>query len=142
MAQAKVGDKVRIHYCGILGDATPFDYSLEEEPFEFTIGREMVLSGLEKAVIGMSEGETKTILVPPEDGFGHYRRDLLTIVERSQIPDYIDIEVGKEVTLPLHDGTTAIFTIKDIFGDKITLDGNHPLAGKQLIFRIRLLEIL
>ena len=82
MAQAKVGDTVKVHYEGLLDDGSVFDSSIGGEPFEFVIGQEMVIPGFENAVVGMSVAETKSVAIPPEEGFGDYSEDLQITMER------------------------------------------------------------
>lgn len=142
MAQAKAGDKVRVHYSGSLEDGTIFDSSLEKEPLEFTLGREMVIPGFENAVVEMNEGDTKTVTIPPEDAYGHRREELVVDIEKSRIPPSIDPQLGMVLQVSSHDGTIAVVTVTDITEDTVTLDGNHPLAGEELIFEIKLLEIV
>jgi peptidylprolyl isomerase len=143
MAQAKAGDKVRVHYTGTLEDSTIFSSTHEEdEPFEFTIGQENVLQSFSNAVIGMNEGETKAISVPPEDGYGQHRREFVFEMKRAQAPAEIELEVGKRLQVRLRGGATAIATIMDITEDSVILDANDPLAGKTLKFEIELVKIL
>jgi peptidylprolyl isomerase len=142
MARAKMGDKVRVRYRGYLNDGTMFDSSSEMEPLEFTIGEEVVIPGFEQAVIGMREGDTKGISISPEDGFGPRRKDLILIVNRSHIPSYINPHLGMNLEIRSYSGGTASVTITDIKDETITLDGNHELAGKELNFKIELIEIV
>jgi FKBP-type peptidyl-prolyl cis-trans isomerase 2 len=142
MAQAKKGDIVRVHYRGLLQDGTVFDSSLEREPFEFTLGQGMVISGFENAILGMNEGETKRVEIKAEDAYGSYRDDLLMIVEKSMLPPNIDPIVGMNLRISSPDGNYKVVTVIDVTDNTITLDANHPLAGKDLIFEIKLLEII
>ncbi|HEC91867.1 MAG TPA: peptidylprolyl isomerase [Candidatus Atribacteria bacterium] len=142
MAQAKIGDKVKVHYSGSLKDGTVFDSSLEKEPFEFTLGEDMVIPGFENAIIGMNEGETKTVSIPPEEAYGDYREELVVTVDRSQIPSDIEPRLGMVLQVRSREGTIANVIIRDITENSITLDGNHPLAGKELTFEIKLLEVV
>lgn len=142
MAQAKVGDKVRIHYEGSLEDGTVFDSTLEKEPFEFTLGQERIIPGFENAITGMNEGETKTVLISPEDAYGQYREELVAIIEKSQIPPNIDPRIGMMLQARSQEGAITNLTITEITENTVTLDGNHPLAGKSLNFEIELLEIV
>ena len=142
MAQAKTGDRVIVHYSGSLEDGTIFSSTYEEdEPFEFTIGEENVLPSFQNAVIGMNEGETKTISVPPEDGYGEHKAEFVLKMERAQVPPNLELEVGKRLQIGLNDGTTRIVTVVAITEDSVILDANDPLAGKTLKFEIELLEI-
>lgn len=142
MTQAQVGDKVKVHYEGFLEDGSTFDSSFDKEPLELTIGSERVIPGFESAIVGMSEGETKSISVAPEEGFGAYRNDLLVNVEKNQLPSNIDPQLGMMLQVRSDEDNIRYFTIADITEDTVTLDGNHPLAGKEISFTIQLLEIL
>jgi FKBP-type peptidyl-prolyl cis-trans isomerase 2 len=142
VTQAKSGDSVIVHYTGSLEDGTIFSSTYEEnEPFEFTIGEEHVLLSFQNAVIGMNVGETKTISVPPEDGYGEHKTEFVLKMERAQVPPDLDLEVGKRLQIGLNDGTTRIVTVVAITEDSVILDANDPLAGKTLKFEIELLEI-
>jgi peptidylprolyl isomerase len=141
LALVKTGDSVRIHYKGSLEDGTVFDESHGSDPFEFTVGGGMVIPGFDKGVIGMNEGEVKTVAIQPEDGYGDYEAANVLMVERSQVPDEITPEIGMGLQLHSNDGRTLDVVISNIAGDKIQLDGNHPLAGKVLTFEITLLAV-
>lgn len=145
MAQAKAGDKVRVHYEGQLSDGTIFDSSLEREPIEFILGQDTVIPGFEQAVIGMEVGESKDVSIPPEDGFGEYSEDLVVNIEKSILPPDINPELGMQLEVSSEEEdekTPRVFTIAEIAEDSVTLDGNHPLAGEEIAFKIELLEIL
>lgn len=142
MAQAKAGDTVRVHYEGKLSDGTIFDSSLEREPIEFILGQDTVIPGFEDAVIGMEAGESKDVSIPPEEGFGEYSEDLVVNIEKTILPPEINPELGMQLEVSSEEETPRVFTIADIAEDSITLDGNHPLAGKEIAFKITLLEIL
>lgn len=141
MTQAKLGDRVRVHYKLFLNDGTIFDSSLEREPLEFIIGEGMVIPGFENAVIGMNEGETKNISLHPEEAYGPYRNDLVFVVGRSMVPPDIDPQVGMGLQVRSPKGIINVI-ITDVSNNTITLDGNHPLAGKELNFEVKLLNIL
>jgi peptidylprolyl isomerase len=142
MPRAKVGDRVRVRYRGFLNDGTIFNSSSEIEPLEFTIGEEIVIPGFEQAVIGMREGDTKGVSVPPEEGFGPHRKHLVIVVNKSDIPSHINSHLGMKLKIRSYDGRTAPVTVTDIKEETITLDGNHELAGKELNFKIELIEIV
>lgn len=142
MAQAKTGDKVRVNYTGSLKEeGTTFD-STEEEPFEFTLGEDRVISGFEKAVIGMEEGETETVSISSEDAYGPHIEDNIITIDPSQLPSNIDPQVGMMLQLRTDEGKTTNAIITDITDEEVTLDGNHPLAGNDLVFEIELVEII
>jgi peptidylprolyl isomerase len=141
MTQAKQGDKVKVHYHGTLEDGTVFESSHEKEPLEFTIGEGNVLSGVENAVQGMNEGETKNVQLGSEEAFGEYDEQNTIEVNRSDLPENIEPEVGMPLKVNTPDGQTVYVTITDMDEEKVTLDANHPLAGQDLYFEIQLLEI-
>lgn len=142
MLQAKMNDRVRVHYSGTFGDGSVFDSSLEREPFEFVIGQGMVIPGFENGVIGMNVGETKKVSIASEDAYGPYREDLVGIIDRSRIPENIELEIGMVLQMRSPDGGITNVTVKDISDEGVTLDLNHPLAGKDLVFEIKLMEVL
>ncbi|HOJ71802.1 MAG TPA: peptidylprolyl isomerase [Syntrophorhabdaceae bacterium] len=142
MALAKMNDTVRVHYTGTLKDGTVFDSSMEREPLEFTIGEGMVIASFEKAIIGMGVGETKDISVSPEEAYGEYREDMIISFDRKNIPPNIKPEPG--MILQLHDphGGVTFVRVLDMDENIVRLDANHPLAGKELFFKVQLMEIL
>ena len=142
MTQAKIGDKVKVHFEGSLEDGTVFGSTTDEEPFEFTVGEKNMLPGFENTVIGMHAGDTKTITLPPEEAYGPYKEEHIFMTDRSGFPPEINIEVGKRLQARLQDGQIAVVTIKHITDDDVVLDVNDPLAGKTLIFKIDLVEIV
>lgn len=141
MAQAKAGDKVKVHYTGTLSDGTVFDSSLEREPLEFTLGEGQVIPGFEEAVVGMEPGGTKNITLAPDQAYGDYNAEAVTDVPRDQIPPHIAPEVGMMLEVRLETGQPAHVIITEVSDESVTLDGNHPLAGKDLSFDLSLVEI-
>ena len=141
MVQAKSGDAVRVHYNGFLDDGTLFGSSRGEKPVEFTIGEGRLIPGFESAVIDMKEGDTKTVIIPPEVGFGKHREDLVKAVSRSRIPSHIKTEVGKVLFFGVDDNDNVKATVKEVTEDEVIIDANHPFAGEELTFEIELLEI-
>lgn len=142
MTEAKINDKVRVHYKGSLQDGTVFDSSEKRQPLEFVIGHGMVIPGFENGVIGMSEGDIKVISIQSEDAYGSYKDDLIGVVDRSRIPDDINLEIGMVLQVRSPEGGVTNVTVSKITDANVTLDLNHPLAGKELVFEVRLLEIL
>lgn len=142
MAQARIGDPVRVHYTGSLEDGTVFDSSVGSEPMAFTIGQNMLIPGFENAVIGMNEGDSRTVSIPPDEAYGGHIKDLVAVVERSEIPSSINPKTGMMLQATSDEGTVTPVTITEVTEDTVTLDANHPLAGKRLIFEIKLLEII
>ena len=142
MVQAKEGDTVKVHYTGKLDDGTVFDTSDERAPLEFTIGSGQIISGFEKAVVGMEPGEIKTTTIPPEEAYGPRRDDMTLTVEREQFPEEIVPEPGQQLQVQQPDGRAAIVTVSEVSGSTVTLDANHPLAGRPLTFDIRLVDVV
>jgi peptidylprolyl isomerase len=143
MAQAKQGDVVRVNYRGTLEDGTAFSSTYEEkEPFEFTLGKGNVLPRFEQAVIGMNEGDTRSISVPPEEAYGQHRKEFVFVMNRTEAPVSLKLELGNRLQIRTNQGKMAIATITVITEDSVILDANDPLAGKTLNFEIELLKIL
>ncbi|MDN3509961.1 MAG: peptidylprolyl isomerase [Candidatus Jettenia sp. CY-1] len=142
MARAKYGDTVKIHYTGKLEDGTIFDTSINRKPLRFTIGKGSIISGLEEAVIGMEPGELKTIRVPSNKAHGSYDEELIVVIDREEFPSNLEPEVGHQLDIYQEDGGTVVVTVTNITEQEVTLDINHPLAGKDLIFHFQLIEII
>jgi peptidylprolyl isomerase len=141
MVKAKDGDVVRVHYTAKLEDGEIVDTTEEKEPWEFTLGEGNVISGFEEAVVGMNPGESKTVNVPSEKAYGPHRKERIVVIDREKFPKHITPEAGQHLRIPQQDGTTAMVTVSEVSESKVTIDGNHPLAGKDLVFDIELLEI-
>jgi len=141
MSKTKNGDTIRIHYEGKLEDGKIFDNSKERQPLEFIVGNGDVMPGIEKGVIGMETGDTKTIEIPPEEAFGLWRKDLVIEVPKSDLPDQMTPTLGRRIQMRQPDGGHINLIITDVNEDTITLDANHPLAGHTLTFDLELVEI-
>jgi peptidylprolyl isomerase len=141
MAEAKTNDTVKVHYTGRLTDGTVFDSSLERDPLEFTIGQKMVIPGFEEGIIGMVTGETRTVSIASQDAYGPYQDDLVGSIRRGQIPPDIQLQAGTILQMQAPDGGVTLVAVKALNDETVTLDANHPLAGKDLTFEINLLEI-
>ena len=142
MAQAKNGDTVKIHYTGKLGDEEVFDSSTNQEPLEFKLGEGKIIPGFEEAVVGMAPGESKTVKISPAKAYGPHRKELVADVERSRVPDTLKLEIGRHVQIRQPDGGVIQAKVTSMSESMVTLDANHPLAGKDLIFDIKLVEIV
>ena len=141
MAQAQQGNKVQMHYTGKLKDGTVFDSSYKRDPIEFKLGEGKIIPGLEQAVEGMQPGEKKTVEVGPEKAFGKHRSELLQTVDRSQFPDNIEPEVGQQLQIRQQGDQPIQVTVTEVNPSGVTLDANHPLAGRDLIFDIEVVDV-
>jgi len=141
MTKAKEGSTVLIHYKGTLDDGIIFDTTVGGEAFEFTIGTNSVIPAFEKTVIGMEPGETRSVKIPSDEAYGPFRDDLLRVVDKSELPDSTKIMPGLTLQATGADGNFMNVVITDIDDEngKVTLDANHPLAGKDLNFEIKLI---
>ncbi|NIR47211.1 peptidylprolyl isomerase [candidate division KSB1 bacterium] len=142
MAKAKSGDKVKIHVTGKLENGTVLSSSKDNGPVEIALGKSNIINGIQEAVIGMEPLESKTVKVPPKKGFGEYRDDLIKDVPKEHLPEDVSYEAGNTVELPQTDGKMGQVKVVDVSDAKVKLDLNHPLAGKDLVFDITLLEIV
>lgn len=140
--QATTGDTVLFHYTGSLTDGTVFDTSSGREPLRVTLGSGQVISGVDEALVGMTPGEEKTVTLSADEAYGPRRPELLHEVERAAIPAEVDIAVGKQLEGRDTAGQRLRLTVVDVAEDKVTLDANHPLAGRDLTFDLQLVEIV
>ncbi|MCT4534606.1 peptidylprolyl isomerase [Halodesulfovibrio sp.] len=141
MAQVKNGDSVKVHYTGTLEDGSVFDSSREREPLEFTLGSGMLIPGFEKAVEGMAVGDATKVTIPADEAYGQRNDEMVIDVAKDQVPEHITPEVGMLLQLESEGGVMEV-VITAVKEDGITLDANHPLAGKDLTFEIELVEIV
>ncbi len=142
MAGAKDGDTVKVHYQGTLEDGTVFDSSKDREPLEFTLGGGNIIAGFEEIVTGMETGETKLERIPAEKAYGQRRDDMVMEVDRQQVPNEIDLQLGQQLQVRQESGQAVPVTVTELSENTVTLDANHPLAGKDLMFEIELIEIV
>lgn len=141
MSTAKQGDTVHVHYTGRLDDGTVFDSSSGREPLQFTIGEGQVIPGFEQAVDGMTVGEKTAAQIPPEAAYGPRSDELVLSVQRDRFPDAVVPEVGQRFTMTTEDGQQVPVTVTETAPESVTIDANHPLAGKKLTFDLELVEI-
>jgi FKBP-type peptidyl-prolyl cis-trans isomerase 2 len=127
---------------GKLEDGTVFDTTLTREPIEFALGEGQVIPGFEQAVIGMEPGQAMTVHVPAARAFGPYRDELVEMVHPDQFPQDVRPEVGRQIQIPGQEGQPFVVRVTDVSEAAVTLDANHPLAGQDLIFEVRLVEIV
>lgn len=165
MAQAKNGDTVRVHYTGTLDDGSIFDSSESIEdscsdsgsdcgdqgcgcggnasgPMEFVIGQGNLIAKFEEAVIGLEPGQSVKVTIPADDAYGQRAEELVAVIDRSEIPEDVDPQPGDQMEVVMEDGTPMPVMVADVTATSVTLDANHPLAGMDLTFDIRLVEIV
>ena len=139
---AQQGSNVKVHYTGTLkADGSTFDSSEGREPLEFKLGEGMVIAGFEKAVIGKSVGDTVTVEIAPEEGYGEPNDQLVFQVRKEQLPPNVELEEGIMLEIRSEDGQPAYVRVTDFDDEMVTLDGNHPLAGQTLVFDIEVVEV-
>ena len=141
MSTAKSGDLVKVHYRGTLQDGTVFDSSYEGEPLEFTLGQGQIIPGFEQAVQGMTPGDSKTVQVEQDQAYGNYDESKLINVQRANLPENIQPEEGMVLQVNSQDNETFYVTVNEVKDEEVVLDGNHPLAGKDLTFEIELVDL-
>ena len=141
MSTAASGNKVKVHYTGTFDDGDVFDSSREAEPLEFEVGSGQVIPGFEQAVEGMAVGESKQVRLLEEQAYGPHNPEMVFAADPNQFEEGLAPEVGQQFQTQMEDGTPMLLTVKAVEGEKITLDANHPMAGKILNFDIELVEI-
>ena len=141
MTQAKAGDTVRIHYTGTLDDGTVFDSSEGRDPLEFAVGSGQIIPGLDIAIPGMSVGDKKSVKVDCQDAYGPIHPEARQAVPRAEIPADIPLDLGTQLQVQTPDGHAMTVTVVAVTEIEVTLDANHPLAGKDLTFDIKIVSI-
>jgi FKBP-type peptidyl-prolyl cis-trans isomerase 2 len=141
MQQVKNGDTVAIHYHGTLTDGSIFDSSLQREPLEFEVGSGMVIPGFDAGVMDMTVGEKKQIHIPFMEAYGPSQAEMIMDFPKDQFPADMVPEVGMQLQMSSQDGQNFPVVIIEVAEETVKLDGNHPLAGKDLIFDLELMEI-
>lgn len=165
MAQAQNGNTVKVHYTGTLDDGSVFDSSetVQEEscgcscsssggcepksdcgsePLEFVIGEGNVIPGFEKAVVGLAVGERVKVTIPFDEAYGPHHEQMVAVVDRSEMGSDIEPIEGQQLEVVLQDGSSMPVLITEVTDTTVTIDGNHPLAGRDLTFDIKLMEIV
>jgi len=136
------GDTVKVRYTGRLENGMVFDSTMGSGPLMFIIGEGEFIPGFEEALLGMKPGESKEVRVPADKGYGPYYRDLAMVVDRDRLPEDFEPMVGERLEIPHEMGYPIVYTVTEVLESTVTLDANHILAGKNLIFEIELMEIL
>jgi FKBP-type peptidyl-prolyl cis-trans isomerase 2 len=137
----KVGDKIKIHFTGKLENGEVFESSFGKEPLEFKVGSGSVIQGIDEAVVGMKLDQEKMIHISSDKAYGAIEKELIISINKKDLPSKLDVKLNQQLIIPLDDGHPVKVRISKIDGDYIEFDGNHPLAGKNLIFDLKLVGI-
>jgi len=135
----ETGKVVAVHYVGKLTDGEMFDTSEGREPLKFQVGSGQIIPGFEKAIMGKNIGEKVTVNISAEDAYGQIREDLIVSVPKSQMPG--EVQVGQPLQAQGDNGQTINVVVKEVTEENVMIDGNHPLAGQELVFEIEFVEI-
>ena len=142
MQKVKSGDKVKVHYHGRLTSGETFDKSEGRAPLEFEVGSGMVIKGFDDGVAGMAVGERKTITIPFNEAYGPQNPEMIIDMPKDRFPKDMELELGMSLAMSDGQGQQFEVVITQIKEASVVLDANHPLAGKDLIFDLELVEIV
>ncbi|MDB5100977.1 MAG: peptidyl-prolyl cis-trans isomerase, FKBP-type [Cyanobacteria bacterium RYN_339] len=141
MTQAKTGDTVKVHYTGRLDDGSVFDSSAGGDPIEFQLGAGTVIPGFDSGVAGLIVGEKRTVNIPAVEAYGPHHEEAVFVMPRDQFPPDLAPELGMQFRMQHPAGMTLDMTVIALEDEAVTLDANHPLAGKDLHFDLELVAI-
>ena len=141
MKKAEKGDVVQVHYTGTLTDGSVFDSSKDRAPLGFTVGAGQMIPGFDAGVLGMAEGESKRIEIPADQAYGPFRDDLVMEVSLDQFPPEADPKVGMRYRFQTEDGHAMVLAVTGVGEGTVVLDGNHELAGQDLVFDVTLVSV-
>jgi FKBP-type peptidyl-prolyl cis-trans isomerase 2 len=141
MNQVKENNTVKVNYTGKLSNGQIFDSSEGKEPLEFTLGQGQLIPGFEKGLIDMKLKEKKTITIDKEQAYGKINNDLIQEVNKNELPEDMTPEVGMGLVSKSPDGQEMNIRVVEVKEESIVIDGNHPLAGKDLIFDLEVVAI-
>lgn len=117
------------------------DSSAGAEPLVYLHGAGNIIAGLENALAGKIAGDELEVSIEPEDAYGEYSAELITNLGREMFEGVEELEVGMQFHASAPDGGMQIVTVRDVDGDQVTIDGNHPLAGQQLNFKVKVISV-
>lgn len=141
MSTIENGNTVKVHYKGTLDSGEVFDSSEGRDPLEFTMGAGQLIPGFEKAIMGLKVGDSTTTNIPSAEAYGEHNPEMTITVPKEQLPEGMEPVVGMQLQLNQENGQPVPCQIAKIEGEEITIDANHPLAGKDLTFEIEVVEI-
>jgi peptidylprolyl isomerase len=142
MDRASEGNQVLFHYTGSLADGTVFDSSTGREPLKVEIGTGQIIKGVDRALAGMAPGDTKTVTVPAAEAYGPHRDELIHEIDRDKLAPEMKVDVGDRLEGTDAAGQRLQLTVVEVNDDAVKLDANHPLAGEDLTFELKLVEIV
>ena len=141
MSQVKANNTIKVNYTGKLADGQVFDTSEGKEPIEFVLGQGRLIPGFEKGLIDMKLNEKKTIEISKDEAYGEVNKDLIQEISRTQIPQDMEPKVGMGLVSKTPEGQEINLMIIEVKEESIVIDGNHPLAGRDLVFDVEIVEI-
>ncbi|MBU2637860.1 MAG: peptidylprolyl isomerase [Nanoarchaeota archaeon] len=136
----KKGDKIKVEYTGKLENGTVFDSSEGKAPLEFTVGSGQIIKGFDEGVVGMNKDEEKELKIEAKDAYGEARPELMKKVPKEHLPKDQEPKPGMMLMIATPDGKQFPAKIAEVNDKEITLDLNHPLAGKTLVFKVKIVE--
>ena len=139
---AKKGDRVRVHYKGTLDDGEVFDSSEGRKPLEFVVGAGQMIAGFDQGVVGMEIGEERTLVLSPHEAYGEWEEEKILEVKKNLLPKGYEPFPGDRLQMMTNNGTPISVRVHSFEDDTVHLDTNHTLAGKELTFVIKLVEVL
>ncbi|WP_166384700.1 peptidylprolyl isomerase [Polaribacter sp. 11A2H] len=141
MSQVKANNTVKVHYTGKLADGQVFDTSEGKEPIEFVLGQGRLIPGFEQGLIDMKLNEKKTISIAKEEAYGEVNEQLIQEIERANLPQDMEPKVGMGLVSKSPEGQEMNLMIIEVKEESVVIDGNHPLAGRDLVFDLEVVEI-
>lgn len=138
MVRAEIGSTVTINYIGTLDNGRIFHSTDEHGPLTFTIGARQIFPGLEQALIGMRAGEVKNVVLPADEAYGPHRLENIISVAHHAFPVGKEITAGQKLSIEFTGGVSRVMMVTGVSETDVTLDGNHPLAGQDLTFALKL----
>lgn len=142
MTQVQDGDTVVVHYTGKLGDGTVFNTTINRDPLQFMMGESQVIPLFEQATLGMGAGDSKTIEISADEAYGPHYEELMLTVGLEVFSENMQPGVGQQFEVCQPDSQSIVAMVTDVTESSVTMDANHPLAGKDLIFDIQLSEVV
>lgn len=138
MSLAQIGSSVTINYIGTLDNGRIFDSTEQHGPLTFTIGANQVFPALERSIIGMGSGEVKNVVLTAEEAYGPRRSENIITVGRGMFPAGKEIVIGQKLSIEFAGKASRVMAVIALNENEVTLDANHPLAGCELTFAVKL----